>query len=186
MNNFISFLRKLIHLNTKLALISFIFLSCIAFAQNEQPGKLNRDTLLAAAHEIIEAARYCALITTSPEGEIHVRTMDPFSPDDDMVIWFGTNINSRKVSEIKKNPKVTVYYAHPKGSGYAVFSGKAQIVDGEKEKSKRWKEEWTQYYPEREKNYILIKVVPEKMEVLYYPLGIGNDPETWLVPSLEF
>ena len=36
------------------------------------------------------------------------------------------------------------------------------------------------------KDYILIKVVPEKMEVINYKLGIIGDPVTWLVPFVEF
>ncbi|NNJ53726.1 MAG: pyridoxamine 5'-phosphate oxidase family protein [Ignavibacteriaceae bacterium] len=156
------------------------------FSQENESSKYNRDSILIAAHNIIKATRYCALITTGFDGEIHVRTMDPFLPEDEMTIWFGTNKYSRKVSEIKNIPQVTLYYAHPDGAGYVVINGKAQIVDDEEEKSKRWKEDWAQFYPERKKNYVLIKIVPLKMEVINYSLEIGNDPTTWQVPSLEF
>jgi general stress protein 26 len=170
-------------------LITVIFLISPAefcFSQDVESSHFSRDSILTAAGEIIEATRYCALITTDSAGVIHVRSMDPFPPEDELVIWFGTNKYSRKIKEIRKNPGVTLYYAHPKGSGYVVISGRAEIIDDKEEKSKRWKDEWAQFYTDREKNYVLIKVVPQKMEVINYSLGIGNDPKTWKVPSIEF
>ncbi|MCW8809704.1 MAG: pyridoxamine 5'-phosphate oxidase family protein [Ignavibacteriaceae bacterium] len=174
--------------NWRILLLCFLLVSISKFntAQIIQSSQNHLDTLIVAAKEIINSARYCALITTSLTGEIHVRTMDPFSPEDSMVIWLGTNSNSRKVIEIKNNPNVTLYYNDPNKSGYVVISGKAKVIDDPEETTKRWKEEWTQFYPNREKNYILIKVVPEKMEVINYKLGIAGDPVTWQVPSIEF
>ena len=175
-------------LNLQLFVIILLVISAteLIFSQENDHTSPNRDSLIHAALDIIEATRYCALITTDSSGEIHVRTMDPFTPESEMVIWFGTNKFSRKVAEIKANPEVIIYYAHPQGSGYVVISGKAHIIDDAGEISKRWKEEWTQFYPDREKSYILIKVVPQKMEVINYPLGIGNEPRTWRVPSFNF
>jgi general stress protein 26 len=174
--------------NWRILLLCFLLFSIAEFnsAQISQNTQNRRDTLIAAAKEIIESSRYCALITTGSTGEIHARTMDPFSPEDNMVIWLGTNSNTRKVVEIQHNPNVTLYYSDSDGTGYVVISGKAQIIDDTEEITKRWKEEWAQFYPNREKNYILIKVVPEKMEVINYKLGIAGDPVTWQVPSIEF
>jgi len=172
----------------RILILFFLLISITKFntAQINQNAQNHRDTLIVAAKEIIKSARYCALITTDSTGEIHVRTMDPFSPEDNMVVWLGTNSNTRKVIEIKNNPNVTLYYNDPNGTGYVVISGKAQIIDDPAETTKRWKEEWTQFYPNREKNYKLIKVVPEKMEVINYSIGIAGDPVTWRVPILEF
>jgi len=174
--------------NWRILLLCFLLVSISKFntAQIIQNAQNHRDTLIVAAKEIIKAARYCALITTSSTGEIHVRTMDPFLPEDNMVIWLGTNSSTRKVKEIKNYHNVTLYYNDPKGIGYVVINGKAQIIDDPKETTKRWKEEWTRFYPNREKNYILIKVVSEKMEVINYKLGIAGDPVTWLVPFVKF
>jgi general stress protein 26 len=175
-------------LNLQLFVILLLLISPaeLIFSQENEYTSPNGDSLIQAALDVIEATRYCALITTDSTGEIHVRTMDPFAPENRMVIWFGTNKFSRKVAEIKKNPEVIIYYANPQGSGYVVISGKAQIIDDAVEISKRWKEEWTQFYSDLEKSYILIKVVPKKMEVINYPLGIGNESQTWMVPSFNF
>jgi hypothetical protein len=36
------------------------------------------------------------------------------------------------------------------------------------------------------KNLVLIKVIPEHLDVLNYSRGALNDPVTWQAPSVEF
>jgi len=47
--------------------------------------------LKAAARDIIHAARYAALITVDADGRPQARTVEPFEPDAQMVVWFATN-----------------------------------------------------------------------------------------------
>ena len=144
-----------------------------------------RDTVVAAARQIIEEARYCGLVTFDESGTPRVRTMDPFPPEADMTIWMGTNRRTRKVHDIERDPRVTLYYASPDAVGYVSIYGKAQIIDDPTEKGSHWKEGWESFYADRE-DYILIRVVPERMEVLDYSRGIVGDPETWEPPMIEF
>jgi general stress protein 26 len=153
-----------------------------AWAQ-DAPG---RDTLLAAAREIMEAARYCGLVTFDESGDPRVRTMDPFPPDEDWSIWMGTNRESRKVRDIEADPRVTLYYYSPDHVGYVAVYGSAVFVDDPEEKTSRWKEEWEPLYPDRDAQYLLIHVIPKRLELLNYSRGIAGDPETWEPPSVEF
>ena len=70
----------------------------------ESQKPLSRAELIATAREIMTAARYCALITLDSSGRPQARTVDPFPPDENMVVWLGTNPRSRKVAEIRRNP----------------------------------------------------------------------------------
>jgi len=112
--------------------------------------------------------------------------MDPFPPDSGFTVWFGTNPRSRKVEQIRNNPKVTLYYLEESGSGYVMIYGKAQLVDDQEYKDKWWKEEWAAFYPDNKENYLLIKVTPEWMEVVSYIHGITGDPVTWEPPRITF
>ncbi len=147
----------------------------------------HRDSLIAAAREIIAGqGQYCALITTDSVGHPHARTMNPFPPDSNMVVWIATNSRSRKVQEIRNNPSVCLYYAdHKMARGFVTITGKAVLVDDMNEKLKRKRDYWDQAFPDW-KYLILIKVVPEQMDVLNYKWGGSNEPVTWRVPSLEF
>ena len=155
-------------------------------AQGGAEPASSRDSLIAAAREIIAATRFNALITLDESGQPRVRTMDPFPPDDNMVIWFGTNRRSRKVEEITNDPRVTLYYPSPEADGYVSVYGTARLVDDPDEKARWWKEEWTQFYPDRETSYLLIEVVPTRIEVVSYRRGIDGDPVTWTPASIEF
>jgi general stress protein 26 len=145
-----------------------------------------RDTLLAAAKDIMAQVRFCVLITLDETGHPHARAMDPFMPDENWMIWMGTSHGTRKTKDIKNDPRVTLYYDHPEHSGYVVVYGTAKLVNDSELKAKWFKEEWAQFYTDREKEYVLIAVTPKKIEVLDYTKGITGHPETWRTPTVKF
>ncbi len=155
-------------------------------AQVKENIDAKRDSIIFAAREIIGRLKYCALITIDSAGRANVRTMNPFPPEEDMTVWMATNSRSRKYDEIKKNPNVTLYYAdHSKADGYVTIIGKAVLVDDMEEKLKRKREYWDQSFPDW--NYlILIKVIPERMEVINYKRRFYGAEVTWSVPSIVF
>jgi general stress protein 26 len=157
----------------------------ISFAQDSKGPKIKSDSLITAAREIIGLQKYCALVTIDSSGRPSVRTMNPFPPEDDMTIWIATNSRSRKANDIRHNPAVCVYYAdHSRATGYVSVRGKAYLVDDMKEKLKRKRDYWTQAFPDW-KFLVLIKVVPEKIEVINYRRGIIGDRDTWKVPTID-
>ncbi len=171
--------------NFEIYLILILF-SFPGLSQNKGPEESTNTKLIGAAREIISAAGTCALITLDEEGQPRVRAMDPFSPEDDFTVWFGTNSNSRKVKQINKDPRVTLYYLDSDASGYVTIHGLAQIVDDKKEKEKHWKDEWEAFYPDKNETYLLIKVSPVWMEVSSVTRGINGDSVTWQPPALFF
>lgn len=130
--------------------------------------------------------RYCALITTNAKGRAQARTMDPFPPDEKMVVWMATNPRSRKVAEIRRRPLVTLYYFDKESQAYVTIQGTARMVNNPMEKSRHWKEEWKEFYPNREKDYLLIEVRPSQLEVVNTKKGILGDPRTWRPPTVTF
>jgi general stress protein 26 len=155
------------------------------FAQEQKLSGKERDTLLSVARQYMDTVRYCALVTVDSTGYPHVRMMDPFQPDDNMIVWLGTNRNSRKVQEIRNNPRVALFYADDKGTGYVSIIGKAGLVDDAEMKAELWKPGWERFYKNKD-DYILIKVIPGKLEILNYKHAIFGDKKTWRTPSVEF
>jgi general stress protein 26 len=155
-------------------------------AQEKPAANAERDSIIIAEREIIGAQKYCALITIDSSGRANIRTMNPFPPEDDMTVWIATNSRSRKVQKIKNNPQVCLYYAnHGQATGYVAITGKAVLVDDMEEKLKRKRDYWSQAFPDW-KYLILIKVIPEKLEIINYKHGMLNDPITWSPPSIKF
>ena len=169
-----------------LILTFFLLISQNSFSQNMEQNDSLTTKLTNAAREIMASAGTCALITLDEEGLPTARTMDPFLPESDFKVWFGTNPKSRKVKQIENNPKVTLYYLDKNSTGYVVLYGMAQLVNEQVEKEKHWKPEWEAFYQNKSEDYLLIKVSPKRMEVLSTTHGILGHPSTWEAPILEF
>lgn len=162
-----------------LLLIIFFATSKVGVCQDKAIKTKVDKKVLKVAKEIMNAAKTCALITVDKEGRPRVRTMDPFAPGEDLSVWFGTNANSRKVEQIKNNPRVTLYYLDKDESGYVMVHGKAKLVNSEEEKNKHWKTKWEAFYLKNRENYLLIKVTPDWIEVSSAPRGLHGDAKTW-------
>jgi predicted amidohydrolase YtcJ/general stress protein 26 len=145
-----------------------------------------RERLMEVARDIIDGARYGALVTLDANGEPRIRVMDPFPPEGEMTIWFATNPNTRKVAEIRAQPRVSVYYFDPASLGYVTISGLARLVEDPAEKARRWKEEWAAFYPDRAEGYLLIEVTADWLEVVSVSQGINGSDESWLPPRVDF
>ncbi len=170
-----------------IAIFILISIPFSGYSQLTEQGNGNVDQrLIEVAKEIMNSAATCALITIDDEGVPRVRAMDPFAPEEDLTVWFGTNSKSRKVDQIKKDPRVTLYYLDKDASGYVIIQGVARLVNDSTEKEKRWKAEWEAFYPDKSKAYLLIEVAPIWMEVLSPPRGISADPVTWQPPVINF
>ncbi len=154
-------------------------------SQDKESKESLYNNLTIAAREIMSSTGTCTLITLDQEGRPRARVMESFLPESDFTVWFGTNPKSRKVDQINNDPRVTLFYLDQDGSGYVMIHGKAQIVNDQKEKEERWKEQWEAFYPNKEEAFVLIKVAPD-WEVVSNTRGIIGDPVTWKPTIISF
>lgn len=171
---------------TTLLWAGMLIIPLCSHGQESQQIQVPDSTIMMAAREIMENTITCALITNDEKGFPVARAMDAFSPEEDFVVWMGTNSNSRKVQQIKNNNHVSVYYLADGSSGYVLLKGIAELIDDPIEKAQRWKPEWKEFYPEDRANYLLIKIVPISMEVVSYPHHILGDEKSWAPRVVQF
>jgi general stress protein 26 len=156
-------------------------------AQETTAATPPRNRILAAATDLMQAARYCTFVTLDEEGQPRARVVDPFPPEPDMTVWLATRASTRKVAQIRKNPRATLLCFDPGRKGYVTLLGTATPVEDAAEKARHWKPEWKAFYDDenRGSDYLLIRMKPSKLEILSPAHGLDNDPRTWLPPSLE-
>ncbi len=157
-------------------------------AQDEQfppQREISRDSLLTYARIIIDSSISRVLVTVDETGKPRARTMSPFTPEENWVIWLGTFPTSRKVEQIINNPNVVVFYYDSKTFSYVNVSGTARLVNDPDLKAKYWKEGWKRFYPDRDKDYILVEVTPERLEVCSFKYNLFWDQDG-IPPSVEF
>ena len=157
----------------------FNFMSCM------NTSKTSKMSLKEIAKELMVHAESAALITVDSLGVSHVRAMDPFLPEDNFTVWMGTNPKSSKVSQIKKNNLVSLYYFDKESAGYITLQGVATIVNTREKKDRYWKKEWKKFYKNTTTDYILIKFVPNKATIISEKHQVLGDSITWEAPKLK-
>jgi general stress protein 26 len=170
---------------TLMAVCSLVILSAIIPVNANAQSSVNRDTMFVAAREIILSIHYCALTTIDSTGQPQTRTMNPFPANDELITWFATSRTSRKIRELKNNPKVCVYFAdHVNAKGYVSITGNAEVID-DKELLMKMKRDYWSGIPGWENKFVLIKIVPATLEVINYKHGLNNDPNTFRAPHIK-
>ena len=143
--------------------------------------------MLAAAREIMQKARYCALVTIGSDGHPQARIVDPVAPETDFTVWIGTHKATRKVAEIRADPRVTLFYFDAASRAYVTVVASAEVVNDPAEKARRFKSEWTPFYEDAHRggDFLLIRARAKRLEVLSEGQGITNDPATWRPTTVE-
>ena len=126
-----------------------------------------REDNLEKVRELVKEIDFCMLSTVDENGDLHSRPMSvngEIDPDGDL--WFFTNANSHKVTEISTRPKVNVSFADPANQHYVSISGKAQLVRDRNKIEELWKPEFKMWFPEGKDDpeIALIRVSLEKAE----------------------
>jgi PPOX class probable F420-dependent enzyme len=171
-----------------LALVLTLAAPAFASQQAAAPAPPDRAAIVKAAVSVMEGAHYATLVTLGDDGHPQARIVDAFPPDEQMIVWIATTPLTRKVAQIRKDPRVTLSYFDAKTMSYVTLLGRAAIVTDAAEKAKHWKEAWAKLYKDqyRGDDYLLIKVTPLRLEVSAESQGIMNDPKTWRPTIVEF
>jgi general stress protein 26 len=142
----------------------------------------SREKILSAAREIMQAVPFSTLITIGPDGQPQARVVDSVAPDSAFVVWIGTNHLTRKVTDITRDPRVTIMYSNPAGQEYVTLVGKAVIDDDLAHKAAHWKASWGMMSKDgyRGADFVLIRVQPSRLEISSVKRGVFNDPTNWL------
>lgn len=131
---------------------------------------LTTDQLLAAVRELIKATEYCFFITESTDGHPHARLMQPYDPDNDLTMYFGASPRSRKVRELHRQKKVSLAFYNQQETAYVTLLGTATMTDDPTLCQRYWRANWNDLFPggPEGSDYILIKFVPERIEMMNY------------------
>ncbi len=148
---------------------------------------VERAAVLMAAREISRKARYASLVTIGPEGQPLARIVDPLGPDEDFSVWIGTNPATRKVADLAHDPRATLQFFDASLPGYVTLVGTASVVANAEVKAVHFKEEWGPFYKDRFRgpDFVLLKFVPKRLEIVSQSHGLVNDPRNWRPVMLD-
>jgi len=170
------------------ALLISILLPSLVIAQTAPAREPSRTEIVAAAIDVMQKAVYCTFITIGEDGQPQARIVDPTVPDSNLIAWIGTNSLTRKVNQIRRDPRVTLLYFHAASASYATVIGRAALVTDAGEKERRWKTSWAPFYPSgfRDSSFTLIRVTPTRLEISSPSRKMPSDQKTWLPVVIDF
>jgi general stress protein 26 len=132
------------------------------------------------ARQCIGATDYCFMITLNEQLDqaADARLMQPFAPEADLTIWFGASPRSRKVAQIQQHNQITVCYQNPTEPAYVTLLGTAHLEDDLALRQHYWRDDWLPFFPAGPTgdDYLLIKFVPTRIEVMHFAHEVAPDP----------
>ena len=148
------------------------------WSQTAAPGVAQ---IQAAAFDVMRAARYCTLITIGADGQPQARIVDPLIAESEGSIWIATNPLTRKVEEIKRDPRVTLMFFSAAANEYVTVHARANVVTDEARKAAHWKAEWKPFYKEQTNgaDFMLFELKPFRFEISSPRHKLNNDSTTW-------
>jgi general stress protein 26 len=173
-------------MSARLAIILLVaILPPAAAAQTQKPS---RAAVIAAATDIIQKAHYCTFVTIGEDGQPQARIVDPIAPDSSLAIWFATNPLTRKVNQVRRNPKVTLLCFDASTSSYVTVLGRGDLVTDTIEKQRHWKADWASIYPKGagSDEFMLIRITPARIEIVSESRGMIGDAKTWTPLAIDF
>ena len=122
---------------------------------------MDENDALKLSIELMEIAEAAYVTTIDPDGFPQTRAMfnlrrkEQFpgltrlfkNHQGDFFVYLTTNTSSPKISHIKKNPKVSIYYCKPSEFRGLMLSGEMETVTDRVEKERVWQKGWEMYYP---------------------------------------
>ena len=95
------------------------------------------------------------------------------------MVYFTTNTSSDKVTHLRANGKVAVYFCDPGRFHGLMLSADAEVLTDAEIKRRFWVEGWQRYYPRGvdDSDYAIVKAVPRSARGWYQTRTFEFSPE---------
>ena len=123
-------------------------------------------------HDIVESARTVLLLTHGEDHKIVGRPMSRVHTDDDETIYLVSGIDSKKVSEIRSDARVTV--AVQDREGIAMIDGTARVSQDRALIERLWSDSWKVWFPRGKEDPDIAILVVEPNEGTYWDQDLGH------------
>lgn len=154
----------------------------------------DEQSILVAARALIAVDENAALVTVDAGGQPRVRTvrgflheMDPADPQRSLTVWIMTRLSTRKLDQVRRDPRVTLYFNDDASDCYLSIMGVAVVhTDPDNEDAKAfYDQDYIDYFwPEFPSDFVMLQVRPHWIE--FMGPGVPNHPETWRPQAIDF
>lgn len=113
--------------------------------------------------------------TVDDDGQPNIRAMIKMENQGLKEIWFTTNTSSRKIPQLKNNPKACVYFIDLDKWMGIMLTGTVDILQDTESRHRCWREGFEKYYPQgvHDPDYSVLRFTALNGQY-YYNLKIAN------------
>lgn len=109
---------------------------------------MDREYAIKRGLELIERSKIAMIGTVDDTGYPQIKAMLNLLHEGISEIWFSTNTSSRRVSQIQRDGRSSVYYVDPEGFCGLLLSGMMEVLQDEDSRKKLWFDGSERYYPQ--------------------------------------
>ena len=110
-------------------------------------SELHTQEAIDKALKLVEKCTIGMLGTINEEGYPNIKAMIKVETEGLKIVWFSTNTSSKRISQLRNNPKSCVYFHDEKNFKGLMLVGEIEILTDQKSRERLWKEGCEIYYP---------------------------------------
>jgi general stress protein 26 len=105
------------------------------------------DYVLNESLALIESSPIAMLGSVDGKGFPNIKAMLNMEHEGLKTIWFSTNTSSKRVAQVRKNPKVCVYYVDQEKFRGLMLVGTVEVLQDPASRQRLWRPGFEKYYP---------------------------------------
>jgi len=98
--------------------------------------------------QILEKNPFVSLVTFGSDDWPDVRVLLVVAKDDVDAIWFATETESRKIAQLRANPKAAIYGFDMEAMSEFRLYGHVELLSDSASRRKIWREDFLQHFPD--------------------------------------
>ena len=108
---------------------------------------MDQTSVLAESLALVERSPVAMLGSVDANGWPNIKAMLNMEHEGLKTIWFGTNTSSRRVGQLRQNPKACVYYVDQEQFKGLMLVGMVEILQDAASRRRRWRPGFEKYDP---------------------------------------
>jgi general stress protein 26 len=108
---------------------------------------MQQEEAIKEALSLANRSSIAMLGSNGDDGYPNIKAMFKMENEDLKTIWFSTNTSSKRVTQLKRNPRACVYFVDPDQTKGLMLVGNAEVLQDIESKKRLWREGFERYYP---------------------------------------
>lgn len=110
---------------------------------SQRPGELE-----ARVSALLDRNNVVMVGTQGPDGYPNIKAMFKIEAEGIHTLWFSTNTSSKRVTQLRENPRACIYIADHNSVRGLMLTGEIEILTDMDSRQRLWKDGCEIYYPQ--------------------------------------